>query len=412
MAQTDVLLSRLQQEADERNAFIDGLAADAEKGGRDLNETEMGLITRARERLAEVHRQIEPLRETARVQSDSREMHASIAADNARRQQLDDARRTGKLPQGDVETMYRSAGAYAIEAWRAALGDEDAKVRLGVFQRAAAHQTTADNLGIIPEPVVGGVLNYIDAARPIVSALGPQAVPGGRFTRPRVTQHTNVGAQASEKTELTSQKMLITEIQVLMATYGGYVNVSRQNMDWSSPNIMDVVINDLAAQYAIETETATATTLTTNGTTGPVLPATPTNADVSAALWTAAASAYSAMQGQGRLILAVSPDMLGLVGPLFAPINPTNAQSSGFSAGQFGSGAMGAISGITVIMSAQLPAGSMIVVSSAAVEVYEQRIGSLQVTEPSVLGVQVAYAGYFAPVVIESGGIIEITKTP
>ena len=54
----------------------------------------------------------------------------------------------------------------------------------------------------------------------------------------------------------------------------------------------------------------------------------------------------------------------------------------------------------------------MIVVVTAAVEVYEDRIGALQVVEPSVLGVQVAYAGHFTPLVIEPAGIIEIMKTP
>jgi hypothetical protein len=36
----------------------------------------------------------------------------------------------------------------------------------------------------------------------------------------------------------------------------------------------------------------------------------------------------------------------------------------------------------------------------------------LQVVEPSVLGIQVAYAGYFADLVIDPLGIIKITKTP
>ena len=49
--------------------------------------------------------------------------------------------------------------------------------------------------------------------------------------------------------------------------------------------------------------------------------------------------------------------------------------------------------------------------STAAAEVYEERIGSLQVVEPSVLGIQVAYAGYFTPMVIEPTGIIKITVT-
>ena len=39
-------------------------------------------------------------------------------------------------------------------------------------------------------------------------------------------------------------------------TYGGYVNVSRQDIDWSTPSIMDLVITDLAAQYGIVTEAA------------------------------------------------------------------------------------------------------------------------------------------------------------
>jgi HK97 family phage major capsid protein len=400
MPATDVLVDRYQREADDRTAFIEQLSADAEQAGRDLSPQEMEMITRAQTRVTELGQQIAPLREAARVAAESRARHGQLAIE----------RTTSSTPSADPTTLYRSAGAYAIDAWRSALGEDAARDRLASFRRAAAHQTTADNLGVIPEPILGPVLNFIDAARPVVTAIGPQSAPSGRFTRPRITQHTDVGPQPGEKTELVSRKMLISDLQVLMATYGGYVNISRQNVDWSTPNIMDIVINDLAAQYAIETETATGTALLAAGSAGPSLPATPTSGDVSAALWAAAASAYTATKGQGRLILAVSPDMLGLVGPLFAPVNPTNAQSTGFAAGSFGSGAMGAISGISVVMSAQLPAGTMIVFTTAAVEVYEQRIGSLQVTEPSVLGVQVAYAGYFAPIVLEPTGVIEITK--
>ena len=73
---------------------------------------------------------------------------------------------------------------------------------------------------------------------------------------------------------------------------------------------------------------------------------------------------------------------------------------------------MGQISGIPVYMSAGLAAASTVVVSSAAFEVYEDRIGSLQVLEPSVLGVQVAYAGYFASLAVETAGLAKIIKTP
>ena len=96
--------------------------------------------------------------------------------------------------------------------------------------------------------------------------------------------------------------------------------------------------------------------------------------------------------------------------PLFAPVNPQSAQSPGFEAANFGTGAMGQIAGIPVYMSAGLDAASTVVLSSAAVEVYEDRIGSLQVIEPSVLGVQVAYAGYYTYLVVETAGWLRSSR--
>lgn len=397
---TDVMLSRLQGELEERSTFQDQLVEGAQNAGRDLNEQEMELYTRASERIAQLEGQLEPLRESVRIAISSRERTAALQQDLT----------VARGGRGPASIEYRSIGAYLLDVWRSGLQDREAEQRVELFHRAAAHQTTTDNPGLLPQQMLGPVLNFIDTARPIVNALGPRQLPSGAWNRPRITQHTQVAAQTGEKVELASRKMIIGMIPVAGTTYGGYVNVSRQNIDWSQPQIMDIVINDLAGQYAIETEEATADALWAGGTAGPVLPAAPTSADVAEALWTAAGSAYAAMHGQGSLVLAVAPDMLGLIGPLFAPINPTNAQSSGFSAGSFGSGAVGAVSGISVVMSAALDAGQALVISTAAAEIYEDRIGALQVVEPSVLGVQVAYAGYFAPLVLEATGVIKITK--
>jgi hypothetical protein len=179
------------------------------------------------------------------------------------------------------------------------------------------------------------------------------------------------------------------------------------------PSVMDIVISDLAAQYAIESENKFADDLTAAATSGGAgVPATPTGDQIAAAIWEAVGYIYAATKGQGRLLIAVSPDMLGLVGPLFAPINPQNAQSSGFTASDYGVGAMGSITGINVVVSAGFAAGTILVLSTAAAEFYEDRIGALQVVEPSVLGVQVAYAGYAADVIIEATGIQKVTVGP
>jgi hypothetical protein len=316
---------------------------------------------------------------------------------------------------------YRSAGAYVLDYVNAQTGSQQARERLEVYARAAAHQKTSDNLGVIPDPIVGDVVNFIDAARPIVSFLGPRDMPSATWYRPKVTARTLVakqgaaGAAADEKAELVSQKMTITRLTANAVTYGGYVNVSRQNIDFSSPNALDAVVNDLAAQYAIETEAATGLLIQTQANNVEVAGAagSETAVALATALWTAAGNIYTALKGQGRLALVVPPSRLGLWGSLFAPVNPQNAQSTGFSAGDFNQGVMGAISGIPVIVSAGYPTvanhlGS--VISSAAVESYEQRVGALQVTEPSVLGVQVAYAGYFTPLLIETAGVQRIVN--
>lgn len=403
MNNTDALLSRYQSEAEERSKFIDTLVEAAEKEQRDLSSQEMELLTRARERIQELHAQIGPLADAAQQARTSRDRMSEIQATYAAAR--------GESVRGGME--YRSAGEYVVDYWRAKVGNEDAKQRLDLWHRAAAHQTTGDNPGLLPESIIGPVINFVDSNRPIVNALGPRQLPGGSWSRPSVTSHTLVQPQSAEKTELASQKMTISKIPVSPKTYGGYVNVSRQDADWTQPAIMDIVIGDLAAQYAIETETATANDLLGVATAGPTLPTgVPTSAEIAGAFWTSAAAVYNATYGQGRLISVTGPDMLALLGPLFPPINPMNAQSAGLSAEGFGTGAVGAIAGIPVYVSARMAANAILVLSTAAAEVYEDRVGAMQVIEPSVLGIQVAYAGYFANLTVQPEGIIHITKTP
>ena len=407
----DAMIRRLESELEERNAFVQGTIANAQDTERDLNDTEKTSLAEARSRMGAIKEQLDELERTA-----------DIARDVANRAKQLDHEITIARKRGDADPVeYRSTGHYLTDYIAGATGSKSAMERLEVYTRAAAHQKTSDNLGVIPDPIIGDVLNFIDAARPLVAFLGPRDMPSATWYRPKVTQHVTVGVQGSagaaadEKAELTSQKMTITRLTGNAVTYGGYVNVSRQNIDFSSPQMFDAVVNDLAAQYAIQTEAALGTALiaTTNTvelTTA--LAGTPTAAELAAGLWTAAANIYTATKGQGRVALGVPPSKLGAWGSVFAPVNPQNAQSTGFNAGDFGSGLVGNISGIPVYVSAGLssaPATTFgIVLSSAAVEVYEQRIGSLQVTEPSVLGVQVAYAGYFTPMTVETGGVQEI----
>ena len=414
MPATDVMLADLERESDNASRFIDDLVEGARTEGRDLNDNELALIARHREVLTRTQAQMIPLREAAKVQEDSRRMHADLASDAARRAERLDRARNERNGGGNGRPIeYRSAGAYILDLWRGSNGDEDARNRVDMFNRVAAHQTTSDNPGLLPEQIVAPVVNRVDVARPIVAAIGPTDLGQGSWAYAKVTQHTSVAAQSAEKAELASQKMTITKTSITPVTYGGYVNVSKQDIQRTTPQILDMVIDDLAAQYAIVTENVCADDLTTGATAGSNTAITSSSdADaINAALWTVAATAYTNMKGAGRLFLAVSPDLLGVFGKVFVPVNPSNAASSGFAAGDFGQGIMGSISGIPVVMSAGLNTNTALLINTAAVRVFEYRYGNLQVAEPSVWGVQVGYAGDFETVITDAGGVIQVDTT-
>jgi HK97 family phage major capsid protein len=402
---SDAMVNRLEKEIAERNAFIEGAVANAQDAERDLTSNETELITEARKRIEVAEEQLNTLdaaRESAtRARKRTHDLQKAIAEQNY------------KVDQGDVE--YRSAGAFVRDQYLAALGNQDARQRLEMAVRAAAHIKTSDVAGIIPDPIVGELINFIDATRPIVSFIGTSPITSATWHRPVVSQHTAValqgsaGAAADEKTELTSQKLTITDLDGSAKTLGGYVNVSRQTIDFGPG--LDFVIDDLAAQYAILSEEMAADALEATATTAVGYGAAPTAATVAAAVWEAVGTVFGVTKGRGRLGIAVASDTLGVFGPLFAPVNVTNGQSPGFSAGDFGSGVMGQISGVPVLMSSQLTAGTAFVFSTAALELFEQRVGSLQVTEPSVLGTQVAYAGYFDALTINDDAIVPLTAT-
>src|SRR4029077_1904235 len=101
---------------------------------------------------------------------------------------------------------------------------------------------------------------------------------------------------------------VISKLPVSASTYGGYVNVSRQDIDWTQPAIMDLIINDLAGQCALTPETHVCSPRTAAAPPGPTLPTgAPDAAEYSAALWGAAATVMPATGGEGAHTAVVPP---------------------------------------------------------------------------------------------------------
>jgi DNA repair exonuclease SbcCD ATPase subunit len=146
----DSMIRRLERELEERNAAVQGIVSTAQDTERDLNDAEKETMASLRDRMGQIKDQLQELESTR----EAAEMVSS------RMKKLDQALTTARKV-GDTEVEYRSAGHYALDAYKSAMGDRTATERIELFHRAAAHQKTTDNLGVVPDPIIGDVLNFI-----------------------------------------------------------------------------------------------------------------------------------------------------------------------------------------------------------------------------------------------------------
>jgi hypothetical protein len=254
--------------------------------------------------------------------------------------------------------------------------------------RATAHQKLADNPGIVPRPVLGPVLNNIQGLRPFINSITRKALPAGQFDRPVITQHVAVDKQAAEKDLTASQKMTIGKIPVTADTFAGHLNISRQDIKWTSPGIMQIVFEDFAAVYATATDNEACEDFAASVVqTAPI--ATWDAEGIYEAIYTAAAASLVASNGLPDS-LWVSPDVWGRLGGV------TTAQDSALFPGMSPGGVSGSPMGFNLVVDPHFPTGTMIQGPARYAEWYEDVDGLMQVGEPDVLGQLVGYAGFGA----------------
>lgn len=398
------VLDRLNAERDRQIEFVDSTLAGAERDSRDLVDAEVGNIKAAKERISEIDAQTAPLVEFENMRANA---HGTLAAALGRRD--------GGTPALAGAPAYRSVGGFLVDYIRSRDPKADEVDRTAAADRVAqtrvvATQTTADTPGILPEPIVGPLVNLMDATRPFITSIGAKDmgnVPGKKFSRPRITQHVLVGKQAAEKTQLPSQKMIIDSLEFLKETYGGVVNISRQDIDWTSPAAWDALVTDLADVYAQETEAATATAFAASVTQTQAA-ATADLKGFAEALYLGAATAYT---GAKRLPdrIWVSLDMWAQVGAVVDVLGRLTFSGQGTGGDSGLSDFRGDMLNTPRIVVPSFPAGTMIVGNSTLVEYYEQRIGLLSAVEPAILGVEVAYGGYCASGTLEPKAFVKVT---
>ena len=184
--------------------------------------------------------------------------------------------------------------------------------------------------------------------------------------------------------------MQIGKIPVSAKTFAGHLNISRQDIKWTSPGILNIVFEDFATVYAIRTCDYAATSFLASITNAPVAIDAATGAGVTEALYGVAAASLAASNTLPDT-LYVAPDVWGQIGGMTNPASGVAAFPSLSVTNTAGNPL-----GLSLVVDAHFPAGTMIAGPAKFNEFYEDIDGLMQVQEPDVLGQLVGYAGFAA----------------
>jgi HK97 family phage prohead protease len=296
----------------------------------------------------------------------------------------------------------------AVEYMSAFIAGGSAWHQMSEALRAAAPDiVTTDTPGILPTPIVQPVYNNFIGRRPVVDAVGVRAMPAGGkvFIRPEVTTHTSIGASIGEQSP-TAGTLVVFNNQVTKQIFGGYVNISEADIDWTDPSILQVVLDDMGRIYANATDNYAADQLVAGvSVTQAFALADVAKPEVWAAeIAEASATILSSSNGNLPTHLFVSPDRWrNLVGlsdtsnrPLFPQVGPMNAQGN-LSATEYGGNAFG----LQVVVDRNFASGVAIVGDASGYELFEQMKGTMSIESPSTLSRTIALRGYFAALMID-----------
>jgi HK97 family phage prohead protease len=291
------------------------------------------------------------------------------------------------------------------------------------LQAAAGDVLTTDTAGLLPVPVLGPLVQDLNFIRPVVEALGARAYPDGgaqkTFVRPTITTHTSVAAQANELGAASATTMVIASNTVSKTTLAGQVTLSVQDIDFTSPAAMQLILNDLMGEYMIASDNFAADALLTAANSSGVWDG--TVADLLKSVYD---SAVDISNGRNftPTHMFVSPDVWGQLGQLAdttgRPVFPF------IGAGLTGQNALGNATagswngnplGLQLVVDSNFAAKTMIITrvgqgSGDAFEFYESIRGLMSVEVPATLGRTMSFHGYVSTFAAIGGMIRKITQ--
>jgi hypothetical protein len=271
------------------------------------------------------------------------------------------------------------------------------------IQAAAPNITTADTPGILPEIITGTVYDGLNPIRPFVSAIGAKAMPqsGATFRRPVITVRPTVTQQPTgQLNPLDPSTVTVANNNVNKLTFGTYVTMSEQDLDWTDPASINIVLNQLAIAYGQATDNYAVDTCHAAITQTSAVADTSDPEDWIAAIYEGARQ-ISANSNYLPTHMVVTPGTWAALGslvdstkrPVFPQIGAMNAPGE-LSANSWNGNPLG----LVLVVDKNTPGSFMghAAGPAAGFEFYEQQKGAISVDVPSTLGRTIAYRGYAA----------------
>lgn len=289
-----------------------------------------------------------------------------------------------------------------------------AVVRKDMATVRAAQGDSADIPGLLPIPVAQGLYDGVAAYRPVISAVGTRAMPGAgkQFIRPVVTQRPTVAVHSAEGAALSSQALIVDDVTLTKALYGGFIRESEEAVDWADGNMVALYIEQLGKAYARATEAAVCGVLEAGATNTTGIVDWTSASDVLGGIYTAAGDILTAsgvnpthiFAGVNRYKTLATLESAG--GDfLFPSLNPSSAFGSLSANSREGTPA-----GLTLVVSNALDPDTLIVGTGDGLEVFEQIKGSISVNLPATAEVEISWRGYMVSHVIDADKFVALVN--
>lgn len=312
--------------------------------------------------------------------------------------------KTPSIAISGAEHKFRSQGEFAKAL---VSGDSDA---VELFRA-----TSAD--AALRPAFVGFINNLINSGRPTLNAFSIAALPATGLTIEYAKVNTNtiaIGKQTTENTALSTGDVALSTVSVAVNTYGGYTNISKQAIERSTVNYLDVAFQAMSLAYAKKMNAEFVAVLAGLTWTGKTLDISAlTAAAVMGGIADGAAYIYNATGLSPQFIVAGVTAYKRLVSIVDTSGRPVVAQV-GDGVNNIGGanipGLQGSILGLPIVVDPALDAKTAYMAHSSALTTYEASGAPTRLSNSDATKLQDTFSvyGYAAIAVPFEGAIVKL----